>query len=62
MKSFQEFMEIIQEVKGDFGTQPYNPKEKCYGNTVFYKRIKKRVCSKGTDSGSGGASGDSGGE
>jgi hypothetical protein len=55
-------MEIIQEVKGDFGTQPYRPKEKCYGNTVYYKRIKKKVCSKGTDTGSGGASGDSGGD
>lgn len=59
MKTFDQF---ILELKGDFGTQKYKPKENCYGRTVYYQRLKKRVCSKGTDTGSGGASGDSGGD
>jgi hypothetical protein len=38
-------MEIIQEVKGDFGTKPYNPKINCYGKTVDYKMApEKKVC------------------
>ena len=45
MKSFQEFIEIIQEMKCDFGTKPYHPKEKCYGKTVDYKMAPgKKVC------------------
>jgi hypothetical protein len=67
MKSFNQFIqdiESIQEVKGDFGaTDKYvKPKENCYGRTVKYVMApKKKVCSLNTDSGSGGASGDSGG-
>ena len=47
MKSFQEFLKNIQEMKGDFGTdekmrdQPVN----CYGKTVKYKMVpNKKVC------------------
>lgn len=58
MKTFQQF---ILEAQGDFGTKPYKPKINCYGKTVYYKRMGKRVCARGTDTGSGGASGDSGG-
>jgi len=45
MKSFQEFVKIIQEIKGDFGTKPYKPKINCYGKTVKYKMAPgKKVC------------------
>lgn len=65
MKSFQEFLKTIEEKVGDFGaTAKYvKPKENCYGRTVKYAMApKKKVCSLNTDSGSGGSSGDSGGE
>jgi hypothetical protein len=61
MKSFQEFVHILNEKIGDFGaTAKYvKPKENCYGRTVKYAMApKKKVCSLNTDSGSG----DSGGE
>jgi len=57
-------MQTIQEMKGDFGadvkmgSQPKN----CYGKTVKYAGLKKKVCAMNTDSGSGGASGDAGGD
>ena len=48
MKSFQEFLNILKEMKGDFGAdikmsdQPI----KCYGKTVKYKMApEKKVCS-----------------
>ena len=65
MKSFREFVRILNENVGDFGsTAKYvKPKENCYGRTVKYAMApKKKVCALNTDSGSGGASGDSGGE
>jgi hypothetical protein len=55
----------LNEKIGDFGaTAKYvKPKENCYGRTVKYVMApKKKVCALNTDSGSGGASGDSGGE
>jgi hypothetical protein len=66
MKSFKQFiqdLESIQEVKGDFGADVKmgNQPKNCYGRTVKYSGLKKKVCSMDTDSGSGGASGDSGG-
>jgi hypothetical protein len=54
MKSFREFQKTIEEKVGDFGNPPLSTKENCYGRTVYYKQIKKRVCSKNTDSGSDG--------
>jgi hypothetical protein len=57
-------MKTIREMKGDFGTDVKmgNQPKKCYGKTVDYKMApKKKVCALNTDSGSGGASGDSGG-
>ena len=65
MKSFREFNKILNEKIGDFGsTAKYvKPKENCYGRTVKYAMApKKKVCALNTDSGSGGGSGDSGGE
>jgi len=65
MKSFREFIQILNEKIGDFGTTTkyVKPKENCYGRTVKYAMApKKKVCSLNTGSGSGGASGDSGGE
>jgi hypothetical protein len=51
MKSFSQFM---FEMKGDFGSNPPKPKEKCYGKKVYYKQIKKKVCAFDTDTGSNG--------
>jgi hypothetical protein len=65
MKSFPEFIQNLNEKIGDFGaTAKYvKPKENCYGRTVKYVMApKKKVCALNTDSGSGGGSGDSGGE
>jgi hypothetical protein len=47
MKSFQEFIQILNEKIGDFGsTSEYvKPKENCYGKTVDYKMAPgKKVC------------------
>jgi hypothetical protein len=47
MRSFQEFMQILNEKVGDFGsTEKYvKPKENCYGHTVDYKMApKEKVC------------------
>jgi len=47
MKSFQEFVKTIQEMKGDFGatTKYVKPKENCYGKTVDYKMApKEKIC------------------
>jgi hypothetical protein len=63
MKSFQEFVKILNEKIGDFGSpEKYvKPKENCYGRTVKYGSApKKKVCSINTDTGSGGSAGDSG--
>jgi hypothetical protein len=49
MKSFQEFVQILNEKIGDFGaTAEYvKPKENCYGRTVDYKMAPgKKVCAK----------------
>ncbi len=57
MKSFQEFVKILNEKIGDFGSPAkyVKPKENCYGRTVKYARApKKKVCSFNTDSGSDG--------
>lgn len=51
------------EKVGDFGNPPLPTKENCYGKTVKYAMApKKKVCALNTDSGSGGSSGDSGGD
>lgn len=59
MRTFQQFIEKV----GDFGNPPLPTKENCYGKTVKYAMApKKKVCALNTDSGSGGSSGDSGGD
>ena len=57
MKSFQEFIQILNEKIGDFGaTAKYvKPKENCYGKTVKYAMAPgKKVCAKRSGSSSGG--------
>lgn len=47
MKSFQEFVKTIQEMKGDFGADAKmsDQPENCYGKTVKYKMApNKKVC------------------
>jgi hypothetical protein len=47
MKSFREFVQILNEKIGDFGsTEKYvKSKENCYGKTVEYKMApKEKVC------------------
>jgi hypothetical protein len=46
MKSFLEFMEIIREMKGDFGSDAKPPKPKCgWAGTTSYKMLPgKKVC------------------
>jgi len=46
MKSFQEFMKIIQEMKGDFGADVKmgDQPENCYGKKIKYAGLKKKVC------------------
>jgi hypothetical protein len=46
MKSFNEFKENIQEMKGDFGadTKMSDQPEHCYGKKISYGGLKKKVC------------------
>lgn len=45
MRSFKEFMAIINEMVGDPLSGPYKPKINCYGKTVKYKMAPgKKVC------------------
>jgi hypothetical protein len=45
MKTFQEFDNIIKEMKGDFGSGAKSPKPKCYGKTTTYAMLPgKKVC------------------
>jgi hypothetical protein len=45
MKSFKEFMQIILEMKGDFGSGVMPPKPNCYGRTTTYAMLPgKKVC------------------
>jgi hypothetical protein len=49
MKTFEQFIQILNEKLGDFGsTAKYvKPKENCYGHTVDYKMAPgKKVCAK----------------
>ena len=47
MKTFQEFLSIIREMKGDFGSGVMPPKPKCgwAGTTEYFVKGKKqKVC------------------
>jgi hypothetical protein len=57
-------MQTIHEMRGDFGADVKmgNQPKNCYGKTVKYAGLKKKVCAMNTDSGSGGSSGDAGGD
>lgn len=47
MKTFKEFVEILNEMKGDFGADAKPPKAKCgwAGTTDYYMGgKKKKVC------------------
>jgi hypothetical protein len=45
MKTFQEFLLIIKEMKGDYGSGEMPPKPKCYGKTTTYAMLPgKKVC------------------
>lgn len=45
MKTFKEFVKILNEMKGDFGANIKPSKPKCYGKTTTYAMLPgKRVC------------------
>ena len=45
MKTFQEFTNILKEMKGDFGANVKPPKPNCYGKTTTYAMLPgKKVC------------------
>ncbi len=45
MKTFKEFLLILQEKVGDFGSPPEPIKINCYGKTVKYAMApSKKVC------------------
>lgn len=45
MKTFQEFIFLIKEMKGDFGSGEMPPKPNCYGKTTTYAMLPgKKVC------------------
>lgn len=46
MKSFNEFKDTIQEIKGDFGadTKMSDQPEHCYGKKISYAGLEKKVC------------------
>ena len=45
MKTFQEFLSIIKEMKGDFGSGAMPPKPECHGKTTSYAMLPgKKVC------------------
>lgn len=46
MKTYSEFVKILQEKIGDFGSfaKYKKPKENCYGRKQFYAMLGKEVC------------------
>lgn len=45
MKSFKQFIQILKEMEGDFGSPAPKIKPKCYGKTVKYAMLpNKKVC------------------
>ena len=45
MKTFKQFIQILKEMEGDFGSPAPIIKAKCYGKTVKYAMLPgKRVC------------------
>jgi len=44
MISFKEFVEILTEMEGDFGSPAPKPEEQCYGKKIKYAGLKRKVC------------------
>lgn len=46
MRTYLEFITVIHEMIGDFGsTKTYKkPKENCYGRKQYYTMLDKEVC------------------
>jgi hypothetical protein len=46
MKTYSEFIKVIQEKIGDFGATPKykKPKENCFGRKQYYAMLDKEVC------------------